>query len=79
MQQVYNLIAEVEFNRPEDREQFAKGDKIVSLNCFTDSDETPVIGLCFDLGADPDDRISLIFPLEELMAKLVKAIYEAEH
>lgn len=78
MQEIYNIVASMDFNRPEDREHFGTGNKMISLNCFT-QDDIPVIGLSFDLGAEPDDRMYLILPLEELMVKLVKAIFEAAH
>jgi len=79
MQQVYDIVGEVGFDRPRDREQFGIGDRIVSINCFINSYGSPVIGVSFDLGAKPDDKISLILPLEELMVKLALAIFEAEH
>lgn len=78
MQQIYDIVAEVGFNLDEEGKRFGNDNRMVSLNCFDEDGQTK-LGFAFSLTTKPDSRMYLSFPLEELMAKLVKAIYEAEH
>lgn len=79
MKQVYEIVAEVDFNYDKDTQKFGRGDRIVRLNCFVDEDKQPTVGITFNLGAKADDTVSLCLPLDEFMVKLGKAIWEAEH
>lgn len=71
------LIAEAGFNYDADKKKFGTNDRIVRLSCFTDDGQAR-IGFSFELGLKADDTMNLIFPLEELMAKLAKAIFGAD-
>ena len=68
------VIAEVSFNRMDDREEFGEEDRIVSINRFTREEKHEnLIGLSFLLArrTDGDDTISLVLPYAEFMAKIV--------
>jgi len=72
-----DIVAEADFNYDEDKEKFGTDNRLVRMNCFTGEGE-PKIGISFNLGLKPDDTMNLIFPLEEMMSKLSRAIYDAD-
>ena len=64
------IVTEVDFNWPEDKEEFGCDDRVVSLNRFNDEENQDVLGITFKLGRKEDDSISLVLPYKEFAEKL---------
>jgi len=64
------IVAEVDFNYEEDEKEFGRGDRIVSLNRFTDEEKQDVLGITFKLGRKEDDTMNLILPYREFIQKV---------
>lgn len=65
------IVAEVDFNRDEDKEEFGCNDRIVSLIRFIDEEGQDVLGLTFHLGRKEDDTMNLVVPYTEFRGKIV--------
>jgi len=64
------IIAEVDFNHEDDREAFGVGNRVASLNRFTNDEGQDRIGITFALGRKQDDTINVIVPSSEFIEKL---------
>jgi len=69
----------VGFNLAGDREELGEEDRMVWINCFDDEENDMQIGFSFPISPKEDSRMNLLFPLEELMTKLVRAIYQTDN
>ena len=65
-----NIVAKISFNYDKDEEEFGKGNRIVSLNRFTDEEGQDVIGITFELGPEEDHTLRLALPSIEFIEKL---------
>ena len=65
------IVAEASYNRPQDETDGRA--KVVRLYANRGN-----LYFAFELGKEPDDTITLEIPLEELMAKIGRAIAEQE-
>ena len=73
MNNVVDIVAEIDFNRDDDKEEYSCDPRVVRLSSFEDNG-TPKIGLSFNLGRREDDSISLVFDCERLLATEIEAI-----
>lgn len=69
------IIAEIGFNRDDDRKKFGVKNRIVCINFFEAEGETK-LGFSFNLEREEDDTINLVFDCRELMTKIAQAITE---
>ena len=68
------VVADIDFNRDSDIEKFGSGDRIVTLNCFSEENKEDKVGFSFLLGRKEDEAISLVFDVKELVQKLTQAM-----
>lgn len=64
------LIADIGFNRNDDKEEYGTEDKIVRV-CRFKEEEQHKIGVSFELGRKKDDTLNLTFDLAELLTAIV--------
>ena len=64
------IVAGVDFNYEDDKDEFKMADRIVRLNRFVDEDGQDVLGITFDLGRKEDDSMNLILPFKEFVTKI---------
>ncbi len=72
------VIAEVEFNRLDDRKEFSDEPRIVSLWAYTRDDGQHEISLSFGLGRKEEDDVTLFINAEEFAQKLIEALINSE-
>lgn len=60
------LIADIDFNRDDDKKEFSTEDKVVRVTRFKD-EEGDQVGFSFELGRKDDDTLNITFKLGELL------------
>ena len=63
------LVADIDFNRNDDKEEFGTDDKVVRVCRFREPDKHRV-GFSFELGRREDDTLNLTFELAELLTAI---------
>lgn len=66
------LIADIDFNRDDDRKEFGTADKVVRVYRFKEEDEHKV-GFSFELGHKEEDVLHLTFELAELLTAIANS------
>jgi len=72
-----NIVGVFDFNRDDDKKRFGNQDRIITLTCFRE-DTRIKIGFSYNLGPKEDNSISMVFGLEELVAKIASVAFDAE-
>lgn len=59
------IIAEIDFNRDDDKKEYGTDNRIVRVSRFKE-DGLSKVGITFNLGRREDDAITLVFGVAEL-------------
>ncbi len=73
-----SIEAEISFNYDDDKKEFSKKPRNVTLISSIDEEGQSKVSISFDLGRKEDDYVTLTFDTEEFVQKLVRAIAFSE-